>query len=98
MHAVAVAGASGRMGQMLIDAISQSDDCRLSGALDLPNSPAIGSDAGASMGKPSGILVSGHLNQGLQNSRYLIDFTRPEGTLAHLKVCQALGVKAVIGD
>ena len=49
------------------------------------------------MGKPSGILVSGHLNQGLQNSRYLIDFTRPEGTLAHLQVCQALGVKAVIG-
>ena len=49
------------------------------------------------MGKPSGILVSGHLNQGLQNSRYLIDFTRPEGTLAHLKVCQALGVKVVIG-
>ena len=97
MHAVAVAGASGRMGQMLIEAISQSDDCRLSGALDLPNSPAIGSDAGASMGKPSGILVSGNLNQGLQNSRYLIDFTRPEGTLAHLKVCQALGVKAVIG-
>ena len=97
MHAVAVAGASGRMGQMLIEAISQSDDCRLSGALDLPNSPAVGTDAGAPMGKPSGILVSGNLHQGLQNSKYLIDFTRPEGTLAHLKVCQALGVKAVIG-
>ena len=27
----------------------------------------------------------------------LIDFTRPEGTLAHLKVCRELGVKAVIG-
>jgi 4-hydroxy-tetrahydrodipicolinate reductase len=96
-HAVAVAGASGRMGQMLIEAILQSDDCQLSGALDLPSSPAVGTDAGAPMGKPTGILVNGQLNQGLQNSRYLIDFTRPEGTLAHLKVCQALGVKAVIG-
>ncbi len=96
-HAIAVAGASGRMGQMLIEAISQSDDCRLSGALDLANSPAVGADAGASMGKPSGILVTGDLKLGLQNSQYLIDFTRPEGTLAHLKVCQALGVKAVIG-
>ena len=96
-HAIAVAGASGRMGQMLIEAISQSDDCRLSGALDLANSPAVGADAGASMGKPSGILVTGDLKHGLQNSQYLIDFTRPEGTLAHLKVCQALGVKAVIG-
>jgi 4-hydroxy-tetrahydrodipicolinate reductase len=96
-HAIAVAGASGRMGQMLIEAIGQSDDCRLSGALDLANSPAVGADAGASMGKPSGILVTGDLKLGLQNSQYLIDFTRPEGTLAHLKVCQALGVKAVIG-
>ena len=97
MHAVAVAGASGRMGQMLIEAISQSDDCRLSGALDVAASPAVGTDAGASMGKPSGIMVSGDLKLGLQNSQYLIDFTRPKGTLAHLKVCQALGVKAVIG-
>lgn len=33
----------------------------------------------------------------LQNADYLIDFTRPEGTLAHIKVCQELGVKMVIG-
>ncbi len=97
LHAVAVAGASGRMGHMLIEAISQSDDCRLSGALDLPGSAAVGSDASASLGKASGVLVTADLKAGLQNSHYLIDFTRPEGTLAHLKVCQALGVKAVIG-
>ena len=85
------------MGQMLIEAISQSDDCRLSGALDVAASPAVGTDAGASMGKPSGILVSGDLKLGLQNSQYLIDFTRPEGTLRHLKVCRELGVAAVVG-
>jgi 4-hydroxy-tetrahydrodipicolinate reductase len=34
---------------------------------------------------------------GLQNADVLIDFTRPEGTLAHLAVCAELGVKAVIG-
>jgi 4-hydroxy-tetrahydrodipicolinate reductase len=97
LHAVAVAGASGRMGHMLIEAISQSDDCRLSGALDLPGSAAVGSDASAFLGKASGVLVTADFKAGLQNSHYLIDFTRPEGTLAHLKVCQALGVKAVIG-
>jgi 4-hydroxy-tetrahydrodipicolinate reductase len=85
------------MGHMLIEAISHSDDCRLSGALDLPGSAAVGSDASASLGKASGVLVTADLKAGLQNSHYLIDFTRPEGTLAHLKVCQALGVKAVIG-
>mgnify|MGYP000597244612 CR=1 FL=1 len=30
---VAIAGASGRMGRMLIEAVSQADDCRLAGAL-----------------------------------------------------------------
>ena len=97
LHAIAVAGASGRMGHMLIEAIALADDCRLSGALDLPTNAAIGTDASASLGKASGILVTSDLRAGLQNSQYLIDFTRPEGTLAHLKVCQALGVKAVIG-
>ena len=41
--------------------------------------------------------VVSDLHQGLKPSGFLIDFTRPEGTLAHLKVCRELGVKAVIG-
>ncbi len=94
---VAIAGASGRMGHMLIEAIASAEDCSLTGALDMPSSPAIGIDAGAAMGKASGVLVTSDLKAGLQQSQFLIDFTRPEGTLAHLKVCQALGVKAVIG-
>ena len=97
LHTVAVAGASGRMGHMLIEAIANAEDCRLTGALDVPSSSAVGTDAGAAMGKASGVLVTGDLKAGLQHSQFLIDFTRPEGTLAHLKVCQALGVKAVIG-
>jgi hypothetical protein len=44
-HQVAVAGATGRMGHMLIEAIRASDDCRLAGALDIASSPAIGNDA-----------------------------------------------------
>jgi 4-hydroxy-tetrahydrodipicolinate reductase len=34
---------------------------------------------------------------GLADAQVLIDFTRPEGTLAHLAVCRQLGVKVVIG-
>jgi 4-hydroxy-tetrahydrodipicolinate reductase len=96
-HNIAVAGASGRMGQMLIDAIRAADDCSLSGALDMAGSPAIGQDAGAASGKPLGVLITADLHAGLQSSKVLIDFTRPEGTLAHLKVCRELGVAAVIG-
>lgn len=72
---VAVAGASGRMGQMLIEAVNAAPDCALAGTLDL----------------------GAELRAGLASAQVLIDFTRPEGTLAHLAVCRELGVKAVVG-
>lgn len=96
-HRIAVAGASGRMGHMLIEAIRDTDDCRLTGALDIAQSPAIGLDAAAFLGHASGVPISCDARAGLQNAQVLIDFTRPEGTLAHLKACRELGVSAVIG-
>ncbi|QRF60590.1 4-hydroxy-tetrahydrodipicolinate reductase [Variovorax paradoxus] len=94
---VAVAGASGRMGRMLIEAVRNAPDCRLAGALDVAASPAIGSDAGAFLGFASGVAIAADLRAGLQDAQVLIDFTRPEGTMAHLAVCRELGVQAVIG-
>jgi 4-hydroxy-tetrahydrodipicolinate reductase len=97
VHKVAVAGASGRMGHMLIEALRAADDCVLAGALDIPSSPAIGNDAAAFLGHASGVPVSADLRAGLSGSHVLIDFTRPEGTMAHLEACRELGVNAVIG-
>ena len=94
---IAVAGASGRMGRMLIEAIAAADDAVLVGALDVPGSPALGQDAAAFLGQTSGVPITSDLRQGLGGARFLIDFTRPEGTLAHLALCRELGVKAVIG-
>ena len=96
-HRIAVAGSSGRMGQMLIEAIRASDDCVLAGALDMPGSRSIGLDASAFLGHASGVAVTDDLNEGLKNAQVLIDFTRPEGTLAHLAVCRKLGLNAVVG-
>ena len=94
---LAVAGASGRMGRMLIDTILASPDVTLSGALEVAGSPALGRDAAAFAGRDSGVLITADPHAGLANAQVLIDFTRPEGTLAHLAVCRALGVKLVIG-
>ncbi|MDO8277629.1 MAG: 4-hydroxy-tetrahydrodipicolinate reductase [Burkholderiaceae bacterium] len=96
-HRIAIAGASGRMGHMLIEAIRASDDCQLAGALDVAASPAIGNDAAAFTGLASGITVTADIAAGVKAAQVLIDFTRPEGTLAHLAVCRAHGVNAVIG-
>ena len=94
---VAVAGASGRMGRMLVEAATHADDCQLAGALGSAGSPVLGQDASAFLGRTSGVAITDDIAGALKNADVLIDFTRPEGTLAHLAVCRELGVKAVIG-
>ena len=94
---IAIAGATGRMGRMLIEAVLDAPDCALAGALDLPGSPQLGQDAGAFLGRSTGIATTDDLDAVLAASQVLIDFTRPEGTLRHLEACAARGVALVIG-
>jgi 4-hydroxy-tetrahydrodipicolinate reductase len=94
---VVIAGASGRMGRMLIEAVLAADDLRLHGALDLTGSPVLGQDAGAFAGRSTGVAITADLDVALAGASVLIDFTRPEGTLAHLQACARHGVKCVIG-
>lgn len=93
---IAIAGSSGRMGRMLIEAVLNAPDTELAVALDRIGSDAIGLDATAYLGQNSGVLITDQLSA-LKNADVLIDFTRPEGTLEHLQVCQQLGVKMIIG-
>ena len=94
---IAVAGSSGRMDRMLVEAIAAAPDCQLAGALDRAESPAIGQDAGAPMGLTTGVAVTADLDAGLSRAQTLIDFTRPEGSLAHLQACLRHRVAMVIG-
>ncbi len=94
---IAVAGAGGRMGRMLVEAIIGAADARLSGAIDLPGSPGYGRDPGEAIGQTTGVQVTDELATALAGADVLIDFTRPEGTLRHLAAAQAGGVRMVIG-
>ena len=85
------------MGHMLIEAVMAAPDLRLRGALDVAGNAMIGTDASGFMGHSSGVLVTSDLHRGLHGCEVLVDFTRPDGTLAHLEACRALGVKMVIG-
>jgi len=96
-HRVAIAGASGRMGRILAQALVESVDCQLAGALDVADSVHIGNDATGFLGQASGVVIKADLHAGLQHAQVLIDFTRPEGTMAHVKACREKGVKMVIG-
>jgi len=93
---IAIAGASGRMGQMLIQAVLDSSDLQLGAALDHAGSPVIGQDAGAPLGRNTGVTITDQLDA-LAQADCLIDFTRPKGTLAHLAACRQHSVPCVIG-
>ena len=94
---IAVAGATGRMGRMLVEAVLKDNGTCLVAALDLPDANGIGKDAGESIGLPCGVPVTTDLEAGIAKADFLIDFTRPEGTLHHLAVCRKHKVGMVIG-
>ena len=93
---IAIAGATGRMGQMLIEATLAAPDLTLAAALDVAASAGLGRDAGAMLGRATGVAITSDL-AALRGCDVLIDFTRPEGTLTHLQACVEHGVKLVIG-
>jgi 4-hydroxy-tetrahydrodipicolinate reductase len=94
---IAIAGAGGRMGRILIEAVMNAEDAELAGALDVAGSPAIGRDAADFLGRQTGIRVTSSFDEALSGATHLIDFTRPDGTLLHLDECERRGVRAVIG-
>lgn len=96
-HRIAIAGASGRMGKMLIEAVMQADDCELAAAFDRADSAGIGQDAAAFLGQQSGINITEDVDAALEKADCLIDFTRPEGTLAHIQACVRTQTSIVIG-
>jgi len=94
---IAIAGASGRMGRMLVEAVLDAPDARLVGALDVAGSASIGRDAGDFLGRATGVAITDDIDAGIADAQFLIDFTRPAGTLAHLRACATRGAAMVIG-
>ena len=94
---IAIAGATGRMGKMLIEAVLNTAGTQLDGALEHSSCPQLGDDAGAFLGKKTGVVITADAAQALSGAEFLIDFTRPEGTMAHLAVAEKTGTKMIIG-
>ncbi|MFI8415116.1 4-hydroxy-tetrahydrodipicolinate reductase [Serratia sp. NPDC078593] len=95
---IAIAGSGGRMGRQLIQAVQQAQGVVLGAALERPGSSLVNTDAGELAGVGAlGIKVSDSLDNVVDDFDILIDFTRPEGTLAHLAFCVAHNKAMVIG-
>jgi 4-hydroxy-tetrahydrodipicolinate reductase len=98
MTKVAITGAAGRMGRVLIQAVSETEGFELGAALDRAGSSMVGVDAGelAGVGK-LGVSITDDLKAVTSDFDVLIDFTRPEVTLANLAVCREAGKRIIIG-
>ena len=94
---LAIAGVSGRMGRALLEAIAADTECALAAAIDRPGSPLIGQDAGLIYGAITHVAIVEGAEANLANAQALIDFTRPEATLAYLDACVAAQLPIVIG-
>lgn len=94
---IAVVGAGGRMGRMIIESALKDSGVALVAAVDQPGSAAIGKDAGELVGAPCGVLVTDDVEKAFSQADCVIDFTRPEGTLQHLALCRKHKVAMVIG-
>lgn len=98
MADVVVAGAAGRMGSRLVALLQQETELRLVAALEAPGHPALGRDAGESAGVGRiGIPIAADVEAALGRDRILIEFSVPEASLAHARLVERHGGRAVIG-
>lgn len=95
--AVAIAGASGRMGRLLVEHALQAHDVRLTGALEHPRSPEIGTDVGALVGRPTGVRIASDPRLALTLAQVVIDFSSPTATAGVVRAAAELGVACVVG-
>ena len=95
---IVVAGASGRMGQMLIRTILASDKARLVGCVDRAGAPWIGRDVGEAMGgAPLGVVVTDDPLEAFARAQAVIDFTTPAATVQFAALAAQARAVHVIG-
>ncbi|MDQ2094370.1 4-hydroxy-tetrahydrodipicolinate reductase [Rhodalgimonas zhirmunskyi] len=95
---IVITGASGRMGQMLIRTVLDSDKARLVGAIEREGHDWIGRDLGEAMGGAAlGVIVESDPLEAFARAHAVIDFTAPEATLDFAAIAAQARVVHVIG-
>ncbi|OGW37502.1 MAG: 4-hydroxy-tetrahydrodipicolinate reductase [Nitrospirae bacterium GWD2_57_9] len=96
-----VTGAAGRMGSRIVNVLSSSEGIRLSGAVERKGHAMVGQDSCGPAGLPSGAvltMITDDLAAAIKAGDVLIDFTMPEASLEHIRLCAELGKACVIGS
>ena len=95
---IVITGASGRMGQMLVRTVLESDQARLVGAIERPGNPWVGRDLGEAMGGAAlGIVVTDDPVEAIAKAQAVIDFTSPAASVAFAELAAQARAVHVIG-
>jgi 4-hydroxy-tetrahydrodipicolinate reductase len=94
---IIIVGASGKMGQALINEISKDPELLLTGAIDQSSSTDLGMDAGALFGIKTDVIINDDFESTIKTGDYVIDFTRPEASMEYLEGCIKNNIKYVLG-
>lgn len=95
---IAVAGAGGRMGRMLLQLATARPGMEVTGAFEAPGHPNLGDDAGALAGAaPSGVAVTPDAAEAIAAADVVIEFTLPEPSLEHLRMAADTDTAVVLG-
>ena len=95
---IVVTGGSGRMGQMLINAVQASDACTLIGVLERTGHDWVGQDVGIAMGGAEiGVTVSDDAVTTFAKAQAIIDFTAPAATIGFAELAAQARAVHVIG-
>ena len=85
------------MGRLIIQSVAQQEDMELVGAIEYPEHPQIGSDAGVVAGVGTiGVAITGELGEALESADVVIEFSKPEATVQHLRQVVAADKAMVI--
>lgn len=95
---IAVSGAAGRMGKRIVALAHDHPNLEVAGALEAPQSPALGSDAGEVAGIGHiGVPIMGDVNEVLKLCDVMTEFSAPDASVQHLKAAASLGKAMVLG-
>ena len=95
---IGIVGCAGRMGRMLVQAVSEAEGAELAGGTERPGGEFIGRDVAAIAGlEPAGIAVTDDAEALFAAADAVVDFTSPDATAGHARLAAQTGTALVIG-
>ncbi len=95
---VGIAGCAGRMGRTNLREVLETPGVELAGGVERPGHEAVGRDLGELAGlDPVGLVAGEDFAALAGTSEVIIEFSTPEATLEHARICAARGCAHVIG-